>query len=281
MQVNTVSGSSFGQKQQSLPREAIERLANADDRELRYFARQQASIAVNDKKYNKINNILYRSIPVAMGLSAVALNPAKNAVILTANKAKVLSPLTTKLGTYAKTTAKWMAGLAIIDALIAGNNKLNDHSQAVRKFESEHSLLTNVAAAGIGLGVLTLGNKALPLLKKPISKLINSKTKDKILETVIKADERLTNKNFVKTLTKGFNAIPSAIRNTGKYAIGFGPLMIGGAQLLHFVNHRKAKRQETINQYEQLKQSQAVAKTVIEALDRIEAEKAAKATEEA
>lgn len=283
MQVNSVSNSSFGQKQVD-PRKALERLANADDRELKYWARQQASIAVNDKKHRKIDSLLLGLLPAAGGLAMAALHPAKAAAAI-GKAGKTISPLMQNLGTFYKTSAKWLAAFPLIAVVAAGRNKLIDSSETVNNFDKKHSFLSYAAFIGTSMGVLALGNKALkkvtPVLVNKFTKVLPNTT-EKIIDKLVKFDTRL---NASKVVTKSANAlksVPSAIKLGLRGLASFAPIMLVGAQTVHSINHSNAKREETIKNYMQIKQSQAVAKTVLSAMDKMDAEKAAvEAAEEA
>jgi len=275
MQVNSVSSSSFGQKNVA-PREALEILANADDKELKYWARQQASIAVNDKKHNRIHNMLYWSLPVAAGLAAVVNNPAK-AISTVGNAAKnvrIFSPVMRNLGNFAKTAASWAGTFMFIDVLFAGRNKLTKENGAVRKFDKEHPVLSFIATAGAAIGAVILGGKAISKLSPYVSKMIKPQVEVKVLEKMIKVDNKLANSKVLDKAAKGLKAIPSAIKSVLKGTVTFSPLLLLFANVAHSTNHYNAKREETLNQYMQIKQSQAVAQTVIGALDKIQKEAA-------
>lgn len=271
MQISPVSNNSFGQSM-STNRAVLEGFANLDDNSLKQMARGHASVQLNQKKHNRINNMLYWSLPVAAGIAAVAASPAKAVKVAEAageSAGKVLSPLMRNLGTFGKTALGWTGTLAFFEALFAGKNLLSLKSEKVRNFDREHPVISVLTSAGVAIASAILGGKALQKIAPKISKMISPKLKTNVAKTVGnfigKVDDKVVNSKVLGKISKGVAKVPSAIKNLVGFALQFGPLALISASIVHSTRFANAKSSMAAENYAELKQAQA---QVREALDK-------------
>ena len=266
MQVNSISNNSFGQKISH--KEALERLANADDRELKASSKQYADMALNGDKFRRKERMIYGLMPVAMGIAEVAASPAK-AVTITKNS-KVFSPLMKNAKTFAKTTAKWMAGFALVDALVAGRNKIVDNSPALKKFENDHKFLSVSTTVLGGLVMLALGNKALKKLPPIIDKLVNPKLVNSVKSSLLKLDTTIVNSKAFKSAANVLAKVPSPVKSVLTGVAVVAPLLTVVAQLVNSQRFFSAKHRVANETYNQLKAAQADAREILKDMGKTE-----------
>ena len=271
MQVNSVSNNSFGQSM-SARRAILEGFANLDDNELKQIARNQASVQLNQKKHNRVNNMLYWSLPVAAGVAAVAANPAKAVKVVEAageTAGKALSPLMKNLGTFGKTALGWTGALAFFEALFAGRNLLAQKSEKVRNFDRQHPVISVLTSTSLAIADAIFGGKALHKHAPNISYMISPKLKTNVAKTVGdfigKVDDKIVNSKVLGKISNGIAKVPSAIKNAVNFALQFGPLALVSASIVHSTRFANAKSQMAAQNYAELKEAQA---EIREALDK-------------
>ena len=261
MQVNSVSTNSFGssKSQQALTRATLEMFADLDDQVLKQKSREAAAIQLNQKKHNKINNMIYWSIPLAGGLASVATNSAK--------VTSKLSPLLKNAAIFGKSALGWAGAFLAIDLLIAGKNKLTQKSETLQKFDREHPILSTVIGVGATLATLVLGAKGLKKLAPMAKKLVKPEFAEKISKAannfITKLNDKVTGSKVIDKLTKGISAMPSALKKVLKGAAEWGPLALVFASIAHTSRFANAKRAQTEKNYQELKIAQAEARELL------------------
>lgn len=246
MLVNAVSANSttFGRKGPS--KEDFEDFAQADDRTLRAYAREAASVQVNDKKHRAASNAIWYSLPIAGGLAAVVGNP------------KVVGRIP-KLKLFTKQTALWAGTFAVIDATFAAARSLNKHSSTVNEFNKEHPVLSTVATIGATVGALLLAGKGASMLTEKYGDKVIKFLKNNKVDKLIKENKLIT--NTMKTLRKA----PSALKNFAKGVISWSPVILVATSIAHTFSHEKAKAVATQKNYDTLKTNQEKVRDLLAA----------------
>lgn len=269
MQVNSItsaqvqSKTNFGHKGNK-EREILETFAQADDKALRMAALQKASIDVNDKKHNRISNLLYYSFAPAVGLAAMIKKPAQ--AVTKVVKTPISRSL--RLQAFAGNTIGAAVALATVTLVMKGVSGLEKSSEKLRNFANEHPMLSFLGVAATGIGALTLAGAGLVKLQSVAkAKPVKFATK----KLAYKINNALNNSKVLNKLSKGLNKVPSAIKSFGKGVIGWSPLLLVMANINHSFNHAKAKTVATAKNYTQLKETQALVRDALAQEAEIEA----------
>lgn len=259
MQVNSISSiqtqSAFGNKKVS-QREILETFANADDVALKQAAFEKASFDVNDKKHKRVSNALYLSLAPAIGLAAAIKQPAQTVSALTKNPiARSL-----RLKTFVGNTLGAVLALGAIDITMKAISKLENSNKKLKEFTKEHPTMSFLSAFGAGIGALSLlGSGVFKLQNLVKSKPVKFATK----KLAYQINNKLNNSKVLNALSKGLDKVPSAIKGFTKGLINWSPMLIILANINHSFAHARAKGQATMNNYLQLKETQAQVRTAL------------------
>jgi hypothetical protein len=240
-------------------RKALESLANANDKQLRMLANQQAAVDVNEKKHNKISNILLWAIPFAAGLSLMAA---------THGKVKGTDARLKTLIRGGAETSSWLATFATIGAVFDVKNLLSKHSAPVNKFDNEHPFVSFVATAAASFGALALGRKGLAKLGAKLATKSTGEAAEKAAERIYNSiATKLNNSKVLNTVSDALKKVPSSIRAFAKDTIAWSPTLLLAGSLYHSVKYSSAKSAQAVNNYGDLKLAQAEAKQILQQED--------------
>lgn len=253
MQVNSVSNLSVNQKasfgNKDFQRAILEEFANTDDRTLRRTALEITEQQVDSKKHKRINDGIWAAVPVVAGLAAAVAVPGGRIPMLKQ---------------FVSTAALWMGAFAGIDLVNAGARALNNNSDSVRDFNKKNPTLSFLLNFGAAIGGMLAGGA---LVSKGISKfgpkLVAQAKK-------LKVDKFIKESKVINKASELVAKVPSALKAFGKKVLNWSPMMLMLTALVHTSNHERAKATQTVNNYTQLKEAQAQAKTALamtEALD--------------
>lgn len=250
MQVNSVSvnNASFGHRQE-VTREMAEQFAQMDDKTLRKAAYQQATIDTKTKKHQRIHSAIYWSIPIAAGLATAIKNPAKTAT-------KILNVNTSRLSNLSKmagTTLGWAGTFALINTVFGASRKLENSNKKAREFTKEHPTLSFVAKVGASLATLGLATLGVTKLASKAPKLISGKK-------LYKFNSALNNSKVLNKVSEGLAKVPSAIKGFAKGVAEWSPMILVLTSISHSLNHARALSIRTAQNYDQLKDSQAIVR---------------------
>lgn len=215
----------------------MNKFANLNDRDLRHIAYNQASDSVDDKKHRKMNNRIFYSIPLAAGIAAAAKT----------------APRVARVANFILGAASWALPFLAVDTVILAKKGIEKHSQKAREFQDKHPMLSILATAGVSIaGYLALTRGGLKHLEK---------NKDKVLEAVIPAIAKLSDKlEASKLLNKASSLtakIPSSVKDVTKGLLDFTPWALLFTSFFHSVAHEQIRTAEYINNYHNLKSEQA------------------------
>lgn len=246
MQISAVSNQGFTGK-----RTNIDNFINQDDKTIRKAANQAAIECSNEKKFKKVNNALWYSIPVAAGISAAVLNKGKSTLFT-----KTLTGTAAKLTSGLKYAAGWGLAIGVADAIVGGKNLLTKNSDGAKDFEKKHPF---IALAGL----LAAGMAAITFLPKGLSKLyskISPKVIGKLAEKTGKLADKINANKLVKSMNKFADKLgkktPSVVKNAGKTAISWAPDALLFGTLFHTLGHGLAIGSQANQNYNYLKDTQ-------------------------
>lgn len=261
MQVNSISSvnnQSFGNKKSkehgNRPENELTLIdfANMSDNDLKRLSYAKASKDVNDKKFNRVQNGIYYSIPIAAGLRE-AISDLPKALF------KPSRLRGARLALFGNATFRWLAPFAAFDAVFAGKHALEKHNEKAREFSAEHPFLSLAAGIGAFVGVLALGRKGLGKLDK----ITDSKITPSTYRTLAKINKALNENKALNALSKGLDKVPSAIKSFAKGVIDWSPAMLIVTSLMNTITHSNAKTRKTYENYEQLKAAQEQTRAAI------------------
>ncbi|MBQ8458887.1 hypothetical protein IJ541_02155 [bacterium] len=244
MQVNAVNPqSTFGHR--NAQREILENFAKADDMELRRFAIEKASIQVNDKKHNRIQNTILASLPLSVGVAAMLQDP------------KAIGRIS-KLKSLTKYGAIGAAALPAALLVFAAESKMVRASENFRNFERNHPLIAtalSLTAAGLAtvassMAVLALGGKFGP-------KLIGQLKKWNV-------DKAIKESKILNKASEYLAKTPSSIKTIGKWSLKYSPWLLGGVGLVHNMSHNAMRSAAIAQNYVEVKNVQNQVRTALE-----------------
>ena len=241
MHVNSVSADKSSFKAYYPSREELEVFANLDNATLKNAAVMKASAEVNDKKHRRVSNAIWASIPIAAGLADVVRNP------------KVVGRLP-KLGLFAGTMASWAATFALVDATFGGKRLLERHSEKANNFNKKHPVMANLLAIGVSIGAMILGGKAVAkLADKQGANVVNWLKKHKVADFLEKT-------KIIGKPVEMFRKLPPAIKNFTKGVVSWSPFLLIATSIAHSFNHERIRAERVAQNYENLKDNQAMAR---------------------
>lgn len=231
-------------------RDNIDALITMDDNTVRKLAYLKTVEKVDDKKNRKITNALFYSAPIAAGLKAAFFNDGSATKLFSKN----LTGRAAKAAAGLKVAALFTAGLGAIDLLGYGAKKLSDKSEAVRKFEDKHRLLSFGALLAAGLGTLSLLGRGLgAVASKKAPQFLQKGT-----ERVAKFLNNSKNINkFSKTISGFTSKIPTSLKEIGATALDWSPTMLLFGGLFHSIASRNNHSREFAKNYTELRDRQA------------------------
>jgi len=263
MQVNmnsSVATQSFGSKNAKTGRKITsEEFAKMGNKELEGMAYAVASYKVNDKKHNRISNIIHYSLPIAGGISLMA-----------ATKGFRID----KLAAFGKGAASWVGFLALADGIFALGKKAYKNNETFRKAYDNAPIATNIgllgalygtykgATAGLAYAADKLAPK-LANLDKNILKANGMKNfATRAYEGLVTS---LQTSKVLNTASKLIAKVPSPIRSLGKGAMLLAPIILIGTQVLHSLNHSSKRNIAAMDAYKDLKDLQQEVRKEFEA----------------
>ncbi len=261
MQIQAINNQSFGQGAQGSKAQGAKRRANIDaaislpDKDLRAFAYYQACVQTNDEKHRKLNNAAILSLPIVAAVRDTVLTrgePVKllGGAIMPGSAARVI--------TGAKTLGRWGGALAAATAVGIGANKLAEKSDKVKKFVNNQPYTAMAAVfAGAAAAYYAAG--------KGISKAANMLIGDNkmkfwsgLSKKVVAFNDNKIVKSMANAYTKMSDKIHPAVKGAGKLGLAFAPVIIGGAAILHALNHSAVRNKQAEKNYTNLKTAQMV-----------------------
>lgn len=231
-------------------RDRVDELINLDDQSVRRIAYYKTAQKADDKKHNRITNTLIASAPVAAGLGASVLLKGKTKIF-----SKEVRGLAARLARGLKVGSLWGAALGAVGLVGLAKSALSKNSEKVRKFDSEHPVLSIITLLAAGIGAVALTGKA-------AGKLSAVKAPNFLKKATVKAAKFInTNKTIglaQNSLKKLSNKLPSALREAGAVTLDWAPqiLLLGG--LIHSLNHSSAVSKDFSKNYSDLKEKQLV-----------------------
>jgi hypothetical protein len=261
MQVNAIKSHNDTNFTSMQPRErkALESLANANDKQLRMLANQKAAVEVNEKKHNRISNLMLWSIPLAAGLSLMAA---------THGKIKGADARLKTLINGSAETLSWAATFGTIGAVFDVKNRISKHSAKMKNFDNEHPFVSFVATAAASFGALALGRKGLAKLGNKMATKSAGEAAEKAAEKIYNSvATKLNNSKVLNTVADALKKVPSSIRAFAKDTIAWGPTLLLAGSLYHSVKYSSAKSAQAVNNYGDLKLAQAEARQILQQED--------------
>ncbi len=245
MQVNSVSLSQNAANMafKATPEEQI--FANLKDRDIRHIAFAKASNDVNDRKHNMIDKALYLSLPLAGGLSSALRKYPPELV----EHIKPHNMRSFRVMQFAKSAAGWGAGLAALSVLW----DVKDYLAQRVDFIKNNPVMSFIGTFAAGFGVLAAVDKAGTKLIDKFAKVADS---EKVLKSIVKFRDTLNNSKVLNKVSKFVSKFPSPIKDIGRTAAVFAPLIVIAVQIGHMFNHQSVKAQVVNRNYEELKQAQ-------------------------
>ncbi len=229
-------------------RDRIDELINLNDSTVQRIAYEKTLSRSNEKKHNLITNGLIAASPVAAGLSEAVFNSGKTKIF-----SKEVSGLAARFANGLKVGGLWGASLAAIGLLGIAKAELVKASPDVRKFDSQHPLLSLGTMLAAGFGAVTLVNKgAMKLATKEAPKFMQKATKK--VAKFVNNNKLITGmKNGVK---KAVAKTPEPLKNLAGTALSWSPhiLLLGG--VLHSLSHGAAVNREFAKNYNDIKEKQ-------------------------
>lgn len=274
MHVNSISSNevqSFGQKKEymapdglAVERKMLERLANADNRQLQGLALKEASVAAHEKAHERAHRAIWYSLPVVAGLAAVAGNPAK------ASAKAMFSPRMKNLGTFAGVTAGVAFGLALINAAFAGVQKLGSSFDATRKFEKNHPFLSVAGMIGAAYGIFSLAEAGISKLIERTSEHIKPSMLDKAMKKAAVLDKKLVNNGVLNSVSNLISKTPASVKGAAKR---FAPFVIPGMvlfDLVQMLGYSANKNSIAYKKYDEFKDARENAREILGNLELVE-----------
>ena len=205
----------------------------------------KASYDVNDRKHHRIDNLLFLSLPLAGGLSAVAKGFTPEAVTQFGKH----NMRAAKLGHFGLVTASWAAGLTALGLLWGTKDYLAQKIDLVKNNPAISSVLTFVAGFAVLAGVNKAGYKVLP-------KVVKLTEHKKVLPHLIKMRDALNNSKTINKASEFVAKFPSPIKDMARATATFAPLLVIGTQIGHLFGHQNVKAKVANKNYVELKNAQ-------------------------
>ncbi len=245
MQVSSINPSFKGYQ------DSVDAIISLDDNSIKKMAYMEASMNGKHERNRKITNALFYSAPIAAGLGSAILKDEFTSP-------KIFSKEMTGLGARAakglKVGAAWTAGLAALDLMRVGLNKLEDKSYSIRKFNDEHPILEMFGKLAAGFGVLMLAGKG-------FNKLGQIKAPEFMQRFAGRADKFLNNNKYIQSAKNGLLKLgektPPALKEIGAVSLDWSPAILLAGGLLHSISSRADENREVSKIYNNLKQEQA------------------------
>jgi len=274
MQVNSISSNdvqSFGQKKgykapenMIAERRVLEMLANADNRQLQHLAVKDASAAAHGKAHERAHRVVWYNLPLVAGLAAVVGNPAK------ASAKALFSPRMKNLGTFAGVTAGVAFGLALINAVFAGIQKLGSSFEATRKFDKNHPILSIAGTIGAAYGVFSLAGAGISKLIERASEHIKPSVVDKAMKKAVAFDKKLVNNGVLNSISNVISKTPASVKNAAKK---FAPFIIPSMivfDLAQMLGYSANKNSIAYKKYDELKTAREEARNILNDLEQVD-----------
>ncbi len=251
MQVNAINAQITGSARNFTgKRDNIDAFINLDDGAIQKLAYIKTAQKVDDKKHRRLDRTIMALVPVAAGVASAVLTKGKNFT----QKGRLEN-----LMSFGATTAKWFAAFGIIDLVFAGKNKLDQKSDASRKFTQNNPFISFLATAALSFAAIAGAKKGFgAILDKYGTKFVN-KYDAKITEKLLAAGKKLDNKvlNWMSgKLSKLSEKTPSAMKEFGKSVLSWSPTLLALGALVHSVDHSSVKSKEFSKNYNSLKERQ-------------------------
>lgn len=232
-------------------RDNIDAFINLDDGTIQQLAYVKTAQKVDDKKHRRLDRTLMNLVPVAAGVAAA---------VLTKGKTFIQKGRLENLMTFGSTTAKWFAAFGIIDLVFAGKNKLDQKSEKSREITQRYPFLSFLATAALSFAAIAGAKKGFgKLLDKYGTKFVD-KYDAKITEKLLKAGNKLDNSKVLNkisgVMSKLSDKTPPALKKLGAQVLEWSPLLLGLGAVFHSADHSRAKNQEFIKNYNELKDKQ-------------------------
>ena len=253
MQVNPVSNLSVNQKSfgnRDFQRAILEEFAVIDDKGLRQAAVEITDQQLETKKHRRISNALFWSIPMFAGLAAAAVATGGRVPMLKA---------------FAKQAAVWTSAFVGLEAVNAGRNALAKHSEGFEKFQRNNPGLATVLSFGAAIAGFYAGSAVAGKAIAKYGKNIIAKAKN------LKIDKFVKESKIINKLSEAVAKVPSSLKQFGKVVLGWTPITLALGSFIHTVDHNAARSDRAVENYEQLKATQAQVRAALAAADEVEA----------
>lgn len=244
MQVSSIAPNFQGR------RDNVDALIGMDDNQIRQMAYMKTSAKIDHKRNRKVTNALFYNAPLAAGVATTLLAQNGNTKIFS----KELTGTAGRMAKGLKVAAYWTAGLLAIDLLGGIKNKLAQKSPEVRRFDSEHPLLSLGTMIAAGIGALALVGKGAGALGKLNAPKFMQKGTARVADFLNESRIMVKAKNGYKNLLA---KTPSALKEIGATALEWAPtaLLFGG--LFHSIASANAESREFSKNYTEIREKQA------------------------
>lgn len=265
MQVNSISSANSTRPSFKSFESDVEALARLDDKTIRKIAYAKASHDVNDKKHKRITNALYYSIPLAAGLAAAVKKPAPIKLVKSVDLSRFA-----RLNNFASTTLGWAATFLAIDGVFATKRYLDKKVPDMNEFSKNHPVLSTLGTVGVAIAAIAGLIKGSSKLVSKIFSKMSPKTAKDIDKTTIKIARKLNNNKLLNSISKQLAKVPSSLKNFAKGTLDYAPLLLIVSSIAHSFSHERVKAAEFQNNYNDIKNAQALVRQGIAIKEAVE-----------